>query len=137
MNRRPRQLTTNAYDIACDLAGSALLRRITAGATILQVTDDRLWSEFRAAVYITADCANIVRYVGSARRNGSVADRIQEHVLSGRADHWARLMVIRLRPDTEIDLVRKIGGRVGAVLRPLDVLRLPRLSLSRARIRGQ
>lgn len=128
MNRRPRRLTPDAYDLACDLAGSALLRRIPAGATILQVTGEKLWSEFRAAVYIAADCANVVRYVGSARRNGSVADRIQEHVLNGRADYWTRLMVVPLQPDTEADLVRKIEGRVGTVLRPLDVLRLPRLS---------
>lgn len=127
MNRRPRQLTYDSYDIACDLAGAALLRRIPAGATILQVTADNLWSEFPVAVYITADRANIVRYVGSARRNGSVAERIQEHVRNGRADHWTRLMIVPLQLHTEAALVRKIEGRVGAVLRPLDVLRLPRL----------
>lgn len=128
MNRRPRRLTPDVYDLACDLAGSALLRRIPAGATTLQVTCDKLWSEFPAAVYIAADRANIVRYVGSARRNGSVADRIQEHVLSGRANCWTRLMVVPLQLDTGADLVRKIEGRVGVVLRPLDVLRLPRFS---------
>jgi hypothetical protein len=135
VNRRPRRLTPDAYDIACDLAGSALLRRIPAGATILQVTDDKLWAEFPVAVYIAADRASIVRYVGSARRNGSVADRIQEHVLTGRADRWTRLMVVPLQLDTEADLVRKIEGRVGAVLRPLDVLRLPRLSRRPAKTR--
>jgi hypothetical protein len=127
MNRRPRQLTPDAYDIACDRAGSALLRRIPAGATILQVTDDKLWSEFRAAVYITADRASIVGYVGSSRRNGSVADRIQEHVLNGRADHWTRLMIVPLQPHAEAALVHKIEARVGTVLRPVVVLRLPRL----------
>jgi len=132
VNRRPRRLTPDAYDLACDLAGSALLRRIPAGATILQVTSEKLWSEFRAAVYIAADRANIIRYVGSTRRNGSVADRIQEHVLNGRADYWTRLIVVPLQPDTELDLVRKIEGRVGTVLRPLDVLRLPRLSRRQA-----
>jgi hypothetical protein len=137
MNRRPRLLTSDAYDIACDLAGSPLLRRIPAGATILLVTDDNLWSEFPAAVYITADRTNMVRYVGSARRNGSVADRIQEHVLNGRADHWTRLMVVPLQPHTEADLVRRIEGRVGAVLRPLDVLRLPRLSRRQAKARAR
>lgn len=135
MNRRPRRLTPDAYDIACDLAGCALLRRIPAGATILQVTDGKLWSEFPAAVYIAADRANVVRYVGSARRSGSVADRVQEHVLSGRADHWTRLMVVPLQPHTEADLVRRIEGRVGAVLRPLDVLRLPSLSRRQAKAR--
>jgi hypothetical protein len=137
MNRRPRRLIPDAYDIACDLAGSALLRRIPAGATILQVTDDKLWSEFPAAVYIAADRANIVRYVGSARRNGSVADRVQEHVVNGRADRWTRLMVVPLQPDTETSLVRRIEGRVGAVLRPLDVLRLPHLSRSQAKARAR
>ena len=110
------------------------MRRIPAGATVLQVTDDRLWSEFSTAVYIAAEHVNIVRYVGSVCRHGSVADRIQEHVLNGRADHWTRLMVIPPQTDTEVNLVRKIEGRVGAVPRPLDVLRLPRLSRSQERM---
>jgi len=134
--RRPCRLTPDAYEIACDLAGSVLLRRIPAGATILQVTADGLWSAFPTAVYIAADRANVVRYVGSARRNGSVADRIQEHVLNGRADHWTRLMIVPLRPDTEAGLVRKVEGRVGRVLRPLDVQRLPRLCRHQAKARG-
>lgn len=125
MNRRTRMLTPDAYDTACDLAGAALLRRVPGAVSILQVTDDKAWSDFSAAVYITADAANVIRYVGSALRSGSVGDRIQEHVLAGRADHWVRLMVVPLHADTNEVLVRKIEGRVGAVLRPLDVLRLP------------
>ncbi len=135
MNCRARLLTPDAYDTACDLAGSALLRRVPAGVSILQVTEDKLWSEFRAAVYITADRANVIRYVGSACRNGSVGDRIQEHVLKDRADHWIRLMVVPLQPETGVDLVRKIRGRVGAVLRPLDVVRLPRVSRRGTQVR--
>lgn len=127
MNRRANMLTPAAYDTACDLAGAALLRRVPGGVSILRVTEDKVWSDFSAAVYITADGANAIRYVGSALRAGSVGDRIQEHVLAGRANHWVRLMVVPLHPDTNEVLVRKIEGRVGAVLRPLDVLRLPAL----------
>lgn len=132
MIRRARRLTPDAYGTACDLAGAALLRRVPGAVSILQVTDDKVWSDFLAAVYITADAANVIRYVGSALRVGSVGDRIQEHVLAGRADHWVRLMVVPLHADTDEVLVRKIEGRVGAVLRPLDAVRLPVIGLPRA-----
>jgi len=65
MNRRVRMLTSDAYDTACDLAGAALLRRVPGTASIRQVTDDKVWSDFSAAVYITADAANVIRYVGA------------------------------------------------------------------------
>ncbi|MEU4518819.1 hypothetical protein AB0F52_08870 [Amycolatopsis sp. NPDC024027] len=130
-------LTPDAYDTSCDLAGAALLRRVPGAASILQVTEGNAWSGFSAAVYIAADHTNAIRYVGSTIRTGSVGDRIQEHVLAGRADPWTRLMVVPLRPDTDEILVRKIEGRVGAVLRPLDTMRLPTLGRRhvRARIR--
>lgn len=130
MNRRPRMLTPDAYITACDLAGDALLRRVPGAASIMQITEDKVWSDFTAAVYITADSSNIVRYVGSALRIGPVSDRVQEHVLAGRANFWIRLMVVPLKADTEEVLVRKIEGRIGKVLRPLDNLRLPTLGRS-------
>jgi hypothetical protein len=86
-------------------------------------------------VYIVSGRTNVIRYVGSALRTKSVGDRIQEHVLAGRADSWIRLMVVPLHADTEGFLVRKIEGRVGAVLRPLDSIRLPRLGQGRAKRR--
>ena len=135
MNRRGNVLTPDAYDTTCDLAGDALLRRVPAAASILQVTEDKVWSDFSAAVYIAADHANVIRYVGSTLRTGSVGDRIQEHVLAGRADRWIRLMVVPLRANTDEILVRKIEGRVGAVLRPLDTIRLPTLGRRRAKAR--
>ncbi|MDA3644390.1 hypothetical protein LZ318_30740 [Saccharopolyspora indica] len=135
MNHRTRMLTPDAYDTACDLAGDALLRRVPAAASVLQVTDDKVWSAFSAAVYITADSSNIIRYVGSTLRAGQVSDRIQEHVLAGRADLWIRLMVVPLHADTEEVLVRKIEGRIGLVLRPLDNVRLPSLGRDRAKLR--
>lgn len=76
-------------------------------------------------MYITADAANVICYVGGALRSGSVGDRIQEHVLAGRANHWVWLMIVPLHADTDEVLVRKIEGRIGAVRRPLDVVRLP------------
>ena len=128
MNHFVRTLTPENYDTACDLAGAALLRRVPAAATILQITEDRAWDEFPAAVYIAADFENIIRYVGSVVRTGPVGDRIQEHVLAGRAARWTRLMVVPLTADSEELLVRRIEGRVGAVLRPLDAVRLPALA---------
>jgi hypothetical protein len=135
MNRRVRMLTPDVYDTACDLAGAALLRRVPAAVSIVQVTADKVWSDFPAAVYITADSNNVIRYVGSVLRTGSVSDRIQEHVLAGRADRWIRLMVVPLHVDTEEVLVRKIEGRIGMVLRPLDSVRLPSLGRVRAKLR--
>ena len=130
MNRLVRTLTPENYHTACDLAGAALLRRVPAAATILQITEDGAWDEFPAAVYIAADFENIIRYVGSVVRTGPVSDRIQEHVLAGRAARWTRLMVVPLTADSEELLVRRIEGRVGAVLRPLDAVRLPALGRS-------
>ncbi|KUL69402.1 MULTISPECIES: hypothetical protein [unclassified Streptomyces] len=120
-------LTPENYNTACDLAGPALLRRLPVASTILQITEDGAWSEFSTGVYIAADFENIIRYTGSAIRHGSVGDRVREHVLSGRAAQWTRLMVVPLVADTEEDLVRRIEGRIGAVLRPLDNKRLPTL----------
>lgn len=37
-----RMLTPDAYGTACDLAGTALLRRIPGAVSILQVTDDKV-----------------------------------------------------------------------------------------------
>ncbi len=130
MKHSARKLTPEIYDTACDLAGTALLRRVPAAATLLAITQDRVWSSFPAGVYIAADFENTIRYVGSAVRAGSsrVGDRIQEHVLSGRAVRWTRLMVVPLIPDTDEVLVRRIEGRIGAVLRPLDAVRLPTLA---------
>jgi hypothetical protein len=121
------KLTSDNYSTACDLAGAALLRRIPGAATILAITEDEVWSDFSTGIYIAADYENTIRYVGSAVRAGrsGVGDRIQEHVLSGRAAHWARLMVVPLTPSTDEVLVRRIEGRIGAVLRPLDAIRLP------------
>lgn len=126
-----RTLTPENCDTACDLAGAALLRRLPAAATILQITQDRSWDDFSAAVYIAADSENVIRYVGSTVRSGPVGDRIQEHVLAGCATRWTRLMVVPLIADTEEPLVRRIEGRIGAVLRPLDTVRLPALGRSR------
>jgi len=125
-----RKLTPEIYDTACDLAGAALLRRVPAAATLLAITEDKVWSGFQAGVYIAADFENTIRYVGSVVRAGSsrVGDRIQEHVLSGCATRWTRLMVVPLIPDTDEVLVRRIEGRIGAVLRPLDAVRLPTLT---------
>jgi hypothetical protein len=120
-------LTPENYYTACDLAGSALLRRIPAASTILQITEGGAWKAFSTGVYIAADFENIIRYTGSAIRDGSVGDRVQEHVLSGRAARWTRLMVVPLAAGTEEDLVRRIEGRIGAVLRPIDTKRLPHL----------
>ncbi|MEU6537256.1 hypothetical protein [Streptomyces sp. NPDC047000] len=120
-------LTPENYNTACDLAGTALLRRIPAASTILQITEDAAWNEFSTGVYIAADSANVIRYIGSAIRQGSVGDRVQEQVLRGRADRWTRLMVVPLAADTEEGLVRRIEGRIGTVLRPLDTKRLPTL----------
>ncbi|MEV0611520.1 hypothetical protein AB0I61_34780 [Polymorphospora rubra] len=133
MTRRGRALSPEAYDTACDLAGASLLRRIPAAATLLQIVEEKLWSEFVTAVYIAADSNNAVRYVGSADRSGlaSVDDRIQEHVRAGRATRWIRLMVVPLIPDTEVTLVRRVEGRVGAVLQPLDTMRLPAIRARR------
>jgi len=131
VNHLVRTLTAENYDTACDLAGTALLRRVPAAATILQITEDRAWDEFTAAVYIAADFKNAIRYVGSTVRTGPVGDRIQEHVLAGRGARWTRLMVVPLIADSEELLVRRIEGRVGVVLRPLDAVRLPALGRSR------
>ncbi|MGM9470332.1 hypothetical protein [Streptomyces murinus] len=124
-SRFPCTLTPENYDTACDLAGSALLRRIPAASTILQITEGGAWKAFSTGVYLAADFENIIRYTGSAIRDGSVGDRVQEHVLSGRAAQWTRLMVVPLAADTEENLVRRIEGRIGAVLRPIDTKRLP------------
>jgi hypothetical protein len=131
VNHLVRTLTPENYATACDLAGAALLRRVPAAATILQVTEDRVWEEFTAAVYIAADFENVIRYVGSTVRTGPVGNRIQEHVLAGRAAQWTRLMVVPLATDSAEPLVRRIEGRVGAVLRPLDAVRLPTLGKPR------
>jgi hypothetical protein len=133
VNRCARTLTPENYDTACDLAGAALLRRVPAAATLLQVTEDKVWSEFSVAVYIAADFENTIRYVGSSVRAGTsrVGDRVQEHALSGRAARWTRLMVVPLAADTDELLVRRIEGRIGVVLRPLDAVRLPALGRSR------
>ncbi|NMO33053.1 hypothetical protein HG826_05560 [Streptomyces sp. GMY01] len=131
MKRSAYTLTPENYNTACDLAGTALLRRIPAASTILQITEDGAWSEFSTGVYIAADFANVIRYTGSAIRMGSVGDRVQEQVLRGRANRWTRLMVVPLAADTEEGLVRRIEGRIGTVLRPLDTKRLPTLGGSR------
>jgi len=131
VNRLTCTLTPENYDTACDLAGAALLRRIPGAATILQVTEDRAWEAYSVAVYIAADFENVIRYVGSAIRSRPVSDRIQEHVLAGRAARWTRLMVVPLKPDSGEFLVRRIEGRIGAVLRPLDSARLPVFSRPR------
>jgi hypothetical protein len=130
MNRLVHTLTPENYETACDLAGTALLRRVRAAATILQITEDREWDEFSAVIYIAADYQNLIRYVGSTIRFRSVGNRIQEHVLTGRAARWTRLMVVPLAADSTELLVRRIEGRIGAVLRPLDAIRLPTLGTS-------
>ncbi len=133
MTRFACTLTPENYDTACDLAGAALLRRVPAAATLLQITEDKVWSEFSTAVYIAADFENTIRYVGSTVRAGTsrVGDRVQEHVAAGRAARWTRLMVVPLIRDTDEVLVRRIEGRIGAVLRPLDTERLPALGRPR------
>ncbi|MFI5870941.1 hypothetical protein ACIBAH_00605 [Streptomyces sp. NPDC051445] len=131
MKRFACTLTPENYDTACDLAGSSLLRRIPAASTVLQITEGGAWDAFSTGVYMAADFENIIRYTGSATRGGSVGDRVQEHVLSGRAAQWTRLMVVPLAADTEEDLVRRIEGRIGAVLRPIDTKRLPTLGGTR------
>ncbi|GAB3852582.1 hypothetical protein ACFPIJ_64295 [Dactylosporangium cerinum] len=137
MTRLGRALSPQAYETACDLAGAALLRRVPVAATLLQITEEKVWSEFAAAVYIAADSTNAIRYVGSVARSGrsGVGDRIQEHVRAGRATRWIRLMVVPLVPDTEASLVRRVEGRVGAVLRPADTMRLPSIRSSGRPIR--
>jgi hypothetical protein len=135
VNRPARTLTPDNYDTACDLAGAAQLRRVPAASTLLQITEDNVWSDFSTAIYIMANADNVIRYVGSTVRTGSVGDRVQEHVLSGRANGWIRLMVVPLRADTDETLVRRIEGRVGAVLRPLDVVRLPTFGRPRTKNR--
>ncbi|MDG9687757.1 hypothetical protein QC334_34380 [Streptomyces sp. DH18] len=127
MKRSSYRLTPENYGTACDLAGSALLQRVTAASTVLQITESGAWSEFSTGVYIAADFENVIRYTGSSVREGSVGDRVQEHVLRGRAARWTRLMVVPLAADTDEDLVRSIEGRIGTVLRPLDNKRLPTL----------
>ncbi|MFD9072293.1 hypothetical protein [Streptomyces lasiicapitis] len=131
MKRFTCTLTPENYNTACDLAGSALLRRFPVASTILQITEGGAWNEFSTGVYIAADFENVIRYTGSAIRDGSAGARVQEHVLSGRAAQWTRLMVVPLAADTEEDLVRRIEGRIGAVLRPLDTKRLPTLGRPR------
>ena len=137
MNRLVHALTPENYDTACDLAGAALLRRVPAAATILHITQEGVWDEFSAAIYIAADSGNLIRYIGSTIRAGSAGDRIQEHVLSGRAARWTRLMVVPLTAGTGESLVRRIEGRVGAVLRPLDARRLPACAGPGGRPRGR
>src|SRR5262245_35230606 len=44
---------------------------------------------------------------------------------------WTRLMVVPLTADSEEPLVRRIEGRVGAVLWPPDAVRLPTFGRSR------
>lgn len=127
MNHLIRTLTPESYDTACDLAGAALLRRVPGAATVLRITEDGAWDEFSVAVYIAADFQNVIRYVGSTARTGPVSDRIQEHVLAGRAARWMRLMVVPLTAGSDQFLVRRIEGRIGTVLRPLDTVRLPHL----------
>lgn len=131
MKRYACTLTPENYNTACDLAGTALLRRVPAASTILQVTEAGVWSEFATGVYIAADFQNVIRYVGSAIRERSVGDRVQEHVLRGRTTRWTRLMVVPLVRDTDRDLVRRIEGRIGTVLQPLDTRRLPTLGAPR------
>ncbi|OLZ72583.1 hypothetical protein AVW11_04105 [Streptomyces amritsarensis] len=131
MKRSAYTLTPENYGTACDLAGSALLRRVPAASTVLQITEGGAWNEFSTGVYIAADFENVIRYTGSAIREGSVGDRVQEHVLRGRAARWTRLMLVPLAADTEEDLVRRIEGRIGTVLRPLDTKRLPTLGAPR------
>ncbi|MFB7853549.1 MULTISPECIES: hypothetical protein [unclassified Streptomyces] len=131
MKRAAYTLTPENYGTACDLAGSVLLRRVPAASTVLQITEGGAWNEFSTGVYIAADFENVIRYTGSAVREGSIGDRVQEHVLRGRAARWTRLMVVPLAPDTEEDLVRGIEGRIGTVLRPLDTKRLPTLGAPR------
>ncbi|MGY5533920.1 hypothetical protein [Streptomyces sp. J1] len=127
MTRFACTLTPENYNTACDLAGTSLLRRMPAASTILQITEGGAWNEFSTGVYIAADFENAIRYTGSAIREDSVGARVQEHVLRGRAAQWTRLMVVPLAVDTDEDLVRRIEGRIGAVLRPLDIKRLPTL----------
>ncbi|WP_327136284.1 hypothetical protein OG311_40395 (plasmid) [Streptomyces sp. NBC_01343] len=131
MKRAAYALTPENYGTACDLAGSALLRRVPAASTVLQITAGGVWNEFSTGVYIAADFENVIRYTGSAIRERSVGDRIQEHVLHDRAKKWIRLMVVPLAADTDEDLVRRFEGRIGAVLRPLDNQRLPTIGAPR------
>ncbi|MDA5283876.1 hypothetical protein [Streptomyces sp. Isolate_45] len=51
--------------------------------------------------------------------------------LHNRATKWIRLMVVPLAADTDEDLVRRIEGRIGTVLRPLDTKRLPTIGAPR------
>jgi hypothetical protein len=133
------KLTPENYDTPCDLAGSALLRRVRAAASVLQITEDHVWSGFSVAVYIAADVHNTIRYVGSTVRTGSshVGVRLQEHVRADRAARWARVMVVPLKATTDEVLVRRIEGRIGAVLRPLDTVRLPVLVPGQRLSRGR
>lgn len=133
MKRFTCNLTPENYNTACDLAGTALLRRVPAASTLLQITESGAWSGFSTGIYIASDSHNVIRYIGSAVREGSVGDRVHEHVLRGRAARWTRLMVVPLEPDTEEGLVRRIEGRIGAVLRPLDTKRLPTIGGPRRR----
>ncbi|MFJ6438777.1 hypothetical protein [Streptomyces sp. NPDC091416] len=127
MKRSAYTLTPENYNTACDLAGTALLRRVPTASTILQITEGGAWNEFPTGIYIAADFENVIRYTRSAFREGPVGDRVQEHVLRGRAAQWTRLMVVPLAANTEEGFVRRVEGRIGRVLRPLDTKRIPTL----------
>jgi len=137
VTRYATRLSPESYDTACYLAGDALWRRLPYGITLLDITEGRRWAEFRAGVYIAADVQNTVRYVGSSVRTefSNVGDRIEEHVRTGRAAAWTRLMIVPLHPDTDEPLVRRIEGRIGAALSPLDIMRLPALATLRRSVR--
>ncbi|MER5336763.1 hypothetical protein [Micromonospora sp. NPDC002717] len=124
------RLDAASYQLACDLAGAGLLRRLPAGETVLRVLTVGVWDNYTAGVYLAADRDNWIRYVGSAIRSGSdsVGDRIGEHMRCGRADGWTRLMLVPLRADLSVDRVRRIEGVIGRVLRPMDNHRLPALT---------
>lgn len=118
MKRFACTLTPENYNTACDLAGTALLRRIPAASTILQITEGGAWNEFSTGVYIAADFENAIRYTGSAIREDLDYQPVQPRVVAefladtavdaGRYRHPVRFL--RVRSEIDPAEVTKFAG---------------------------
>ena len=92
-----------------------------------------------AAIYIAYGRDRHCRYVGSVARidTGGLSSRIADHLRdSQKRETWTDLWVLPLKPDTPLVSIRKLEGVIGAHLRPIDNIRLPRTSDPRRHYRG-
>lgn len=122
-------MTDKHYAIARALAGEWAARSIPVRYHLGRGIP-RCLPEDSPAIYITELSNGRTAYVGQTRQR--VADRLRQHAGSWeRASRWTWVWIVPLLDEVPKEAFNRIEGSIGAWLRPVDCLRLPRVGTPR------